>query len=137
MRNVVAFVALASLTMACTHRHQVRTPGPLPEDEVSHGRGALEGAGLGLLAGAAGGAVVGLASGDDPPCADQDLFCLSFSAGDKAAILGLYGAGVGALAGLVIGGLAGSHDVYERDDGPQLGVSASPGGASATASWSF
>ncbi|MBK9036082.1 MAG: hypothetical protein IPL61_33365 [Myxococcales bacterium] len=135
----VLALALAVTATACTHTHQVATTGSLPADSVDHGRGALEGAGIGLLTGAATGAVAGLVDGDDPPCLDTDWFCFRFDAGEKAVVLGLAGGSVGAVAGLVLGALVGSRDTYERTPGwvPLVSTSAAPGAASATATWTF
>ncbi len=141
MRSLLALATLATLssTAACTHHYQVASGRRLPDAQTDHVRGALEGAGVGLLVGAAGGAVVGYASGDDPPCSDESWFCLSFSAGEKAEILGVYAGGLGAVSGLVLGGLIGSRSVYEYADGPvpQVSVVATPGHASASATWRF
>lgn len=138
-RSVAALVlALAVSATACTHTHQVAT-GPLPVATVDHAQGALEGAGLGLLAGAATGAAAGLVDGDDPPCGDADWFCLRLDAGEKAVILGLAGGSVGAVGGLIVGALVGSRHTYERSPGwvPSVSTSAAPGAARATATWTF
>lgn len=131
--------ALSLATVACTHQHQLATAGPLPANTVDHGRGALEGGTLGLLAGGVAGAAAGLIEGDDEPCADEELFCYAWSAKEKAVLLGLVGAGVGSLSGLVLGAAIGSRDVYERAPGwaPKVSASAGPGAARATATWSF
>jgi hypothetical protein len=67
--------------------------------ERSTGRGTrlATGAGVGAFVGLAAGVAAGLAEGDDPPG------FVSFSAGDKALIYGLGGAGLGAVVGMVIG----------------------------------
>jgi len=84
--------------------------------QTSHGRGAVHGFGIGALSGAGLGVVMGLASGDDS-CGDYDLIC--FSAGEKATMGGLLFGGMGAVAGLVIGAIAGSDTVYELDPNAQ------------------
>ena len=136
---IAALAAVATLTSACTHHYKIPAGRDLPDDHTDHVRGALEGAGVGLLAGAATGAVVGFASGDDEPCGAQDFFCLSFTAREKAVGLGLYGAGIGAVGGLVLGGLIGSRTAYEHEDSvvPRVSAVLAPGQASATASWRF
>lgn len=136
---VVAALAVTALASACTHTHQVADPKPMPTDSVDHLRGALEGAGVGTLAGAAAGAVAGFAEGDDPPCGDEEWFCLRFSAGDKAMILGVAGAGSGAMIGLLVGAAIGSTDHYERAPAwrPTVNASVTPSGGQATATWQF
>jgi hypothetical protein len=135
----LAALALAVTAAACTHAHQVATPGPLPADRVDHGQGALEGGAIGLVAGAASGAALGFAEGDDPPCSDGSWFCLSLDREEKAVILGVVGSSVGAVSGLVVGALIGSRHTYERKPGwvPTVATSAAPGTARATATWSF
>ena len=100
---------------------------------VDHGKGAVQGLGLGLLAGIAFGAVGGLAARDDPP----DSF-VGLSAYDKALILGVLFGGAGGLVGLLFGAASGSHDVHVGPArGPALSPTILPGGAGAMASWSF
>ena len=74
---------------------------------VSRGRGALEGAGFGLLAGALAGSLIGVASGNDPPCGAQQFYCVRFNSGEKALggaiVLGLAGAALGAITGALVG----------------------------------
>jgi len=71
-----------------------------------HGRGALDGAVLGVLGGALLGATMGLASGDDT-CNPQQWCIFKFSAAQKAefgaALLGAGGLLIGALVGAAIG----------------------------------
>lgn len=90
--------------------------------QLGHGRsrtnGVLRSAGVGLLAGAG----LGLLMGDDP---EDQLF--AFSAGEKAAALGIVGAGVGAVAGLIAGGGV-AWQAIETD---ALAVSVEPAGATA------
>ncbi|MBA3499035.1 MAG: hypothetical protein H0T65_01595 [Deltaproteobacteria bacterium] len=93
--------------------------------DVSHGRGAIEGLGIGGGIGIVTGAVIGLASGDDE-CGDDHGGCfLAFSAGEKAMILGVVLGGLGGLVGLVVGAAKGSTTVYEH---PRSGVSVRVGG---------
>jgi len=70
----------------------------------------------GLLIGGAAGALIGFASGDD----SKDEF-LAFTAGEKALGLGIFGGGLGALTGLIVGLAAhktfvihGKKENYER-----------------------
>lgn len=70
----------------------------------------------GLLIGSAAGALIGLASGND----SKDEF-LAFSAGEKALGLGIFGGGIGAITGLIIGAAAhktftihGKKENYDR-----------------------
>ena len=77
-----------------------------------HGRGAREGAVIGLAAGATAGALVGFASGDDGPCGNFSCV-VGFTAGQKAAIGGVLGAVSGTLIGLAVGALLGHVDRYE------------------------
>lgn len=140
MRTALGLVVgLALLSSACTHQYKVARGRPLPATQVDRARGALEGAGLGVLAGVTGGAVFGYLAGDDPPCTDSQWFCIRFSAEDKALFMGAFGAGVGAASGLVIGALTGSTSEYAYEDGvvPQVQVVAAPGQASASAAWKF
>lgn len=105
----------------------VATPGEptrllLPEVRgyavTRRGRGALEGAVIGVAVGALAGALFGASQGSDPApvamCTNLDggMICTTIgghglSAGEKAAItavgLGVTGAGVGALIGLLVG----------------------------------
>ena len=74
---------------------------------VRKGKGALEGMGLGLIYGAVFGAGLGLAQGDD-----NEGSWFRLSAGQKAALLGITFGGAGFLAGLPIGTIAGSKDIY-------------------------
>jgi len=61
------------------------------------GRWALAGTLSGMVVGGA----IGYAAGDDE--CDGSIFCISFSAEEKALISAILGSGVGALAGWVIG----------------------------------
>lgn len=93
--------------------------------DVSHARGALEGLGLGVGIGALTGGAIGLASGDDD-CSNEDHGCfLEFSAGEKAAILGILLGGLGGLVGLVVGAAKGSTTIYEHS---RAGVTVRVGG---------
>jgi len=146
LQHLLIALALAGMatSTACTHRHAVtrseldvvarsgqayRADGtrifnnePWLEDDLdrvyqtSHARGAVEGMGIGALSGAAVGVLIGLAAGDDD-CGEGDFLC--FSTGEKAQLGGLALGGVGAVAGLLFGALAGSKDVYELEIGSQ------------------
>ena len=137
MRMSLALAAAATLATACTHTHQVAAPAPLPAEHVSHGRGALEGLGIGAASGAAAGALAGLASGSDGD--GESFLALSWSAGEKALLLGTAGTIVGAAVGAVVGAVRGSRDTYERPPAWVPNVAATPtaGGAAATAAWHF
>jgi hypothetical protein len=79
-------------------------------------RGALEGAGLGLLGGAALGAVIGYSQSNQ--CVNPENGCDEggyggLNHGGRAIVLGTAGALIGALAGAVIGRFRG-RDVYSR-----------------------
>ncbi len=110
-------------------------------ETVNHGRGLLEGLGIGALTGATVGAVVGFAAGDDPECEQGSWFCLRFSAGEKATFGAVTFGAAGAAAGAVIGLIAGSRDVYEEpaEDGalPRVTVTPAAGGATGALTWSF
>lgn len=81
------------------------------------GKGALDGLGLGVVIGGLTGAVIGLASGDDDP----DLL-FAFKASEKAMVGGIGLGLLGGIVGLVVGGVAGSEEVYQIDRGPQSGT---------------
>jgi hypothetical protein len=100
------------LLLSDTTRQLSIKRGAITRLEISHGMttDAGSGARTGLLIGAAVGAFAGFSSGDD-----QSGF-IRFSAGDKALMLGLAGAGFGAL----VGALAGSSP-HERWDRVPLG----------------
>jgi hypothetical protein len=67
------------------------------------GLGGLEGAVLGAVIGAVAGTVIGRPfMSDDAPCDDPHL-CVRFTAGEKAAFIGLLGGIAGALLGMRIG----------------------------------
>lgn len=72
--------------------------------DVKRGRsaraGALRGAGLGFLIGGGAGVIAGYADGDDPPS------WFSFTAEEKAALLGIAGGGVGVIVGAAIGAVS-------------------------------
>ncbi len=78
----------------------------------NHPKGAFEGLFWGLTGGFLIGASIGLASGDDPPCNDG-LFCLSFTAEEKAMIGGTFFGAVGTLYGFFGGLIKGSKEVYK------------------------
>lgn len=108
-------------------------------EHVSHGMGALEGLGLGVLIGGGVGAVSGLASGDDR-CDDTENECdvFNFTAGEKAILFGILIGGVGGLVGLAVGAVKGSKDVYSFGASQQYRVTPSgpPGSAvGATITW--
>ncbi|MCE9577777.1 MAG: hypothetical protein K8W52_31880 [Deltaproteobacteria bacterium] len=138
--RALLLAALAVTTSACTHHYKIAAGRELPEDRTDHVDGALQGAGIGLLAGASSGVVLGLAAGDDPPCSvGDDWFCPGLSRDAKAVILGASGAVIGAASGAVIGAIVGRTETYEYADGavPRISATLAPGGASATAAWSF
>lgn len=70
------------------------------------GKGALEGLGVGILIGFSAGAVIGLTSGDDEPG------FLSFTAEEKASILGVTFGALGGIFGLIAGATSGHKDVF-------------------------
>jgi hypothetical protein len=80
-------VPLSTVTRLAVHRG-LRSPG----------EGAMRGAGYGFLVGAGTGVAAGVLQGDDPP----ENF-ISFSAADKALILGAVMGGVGAAVGAIAG----------------------------------
>jgi hypothetical protein len=95
--------------------------------ETSHGLGAVQGLGIGIGIGAGLGIVMGFASGDDE-CNDEsgEGGCwFSFSAGEKATILGVVFGGAGGLLGLIVGAMKGSTTIYEQ---PGSNVSVRVGG---------
>lgn len=73
---------------------------------TSHGKGALEGLGSGLLAGALIGATLGFMSGDDPPG------FLSYTAAEKAVISGIGLGALGSILGLLGGAISGHKDIF-------------------------
>jgi hypothetical protein len=76
-------------------------------------RGALEGAGLGLLFGGVAGAVIGFASGDDPGVGKGGFEeIVAYTAGQKAFGYGIVLGGAGGLLGLYIGAAVGSKDKF-------------------------
>lgn len=76
----------------------VVVPGPDIQQVVIAGKSKiLQSMGMGVVVGAGIGAFIGLASGDDPPG------FLSFSAGEKAAMLGTLFGGAGLIVGLTVG----------------------------------
>lgn len=66
----------------------------------------LKGLGIGILAGAASGALLGFLSGDDKSSGYWDIF--TFTAGEKALVLGASLGAVGGATGGVIGALKGT-----------------------------
>ena len=79
-----------------------------------HGRGAIEGLGLGLLSGVVVGALGGYVTGDDP--SRQDLnedFSIRFTRNENALVWGIIGGGLGGLLGLLVGAISGHVDRYE------------------------
>lgn len=74
----------------------------------STGAGIVQGLGIGILAGAAFGALVGFADGDDP----SGQF-LSFTAGEKALLLGTGFGIMGAVTGAIVGGIIGQRTDYK------------------------
>lgn len=137
---VAAAVALLAATAAaCTSHHRIAAGHPLPPASTDHLKGALQGAGAGFLAGAAVGAMVGYAHGDDVPCEEREdpIFCISFTAKQKAGIGAVYGALPSAVLGLVIGAAVGSRDVYEHEEVPRITATVGGGQVTAGASWSF
>lgn len=79
---------------------------------VSHGKGALQGLGIGFLVGALAGAVAGYAGGDDPPG------WFSMTAAQKAGIGGVALGGLGALIGPFVGAGVGHRDIYRFEAPP-------------------
>ena len=77
---------------------------------VSHGKGALQGFGIGVLSGAVTGAFLGIADGDDPRSDGFNI--MRFSAAQKAAMGAVVLGGLGGLAGLPLGASVGSRDIY-------------------------
>jgi len=72
-----------------------------------HGRGALQGIGIGLLSGGGGGALVGLMS--STTCGKDDWFC---GPGFNAAVFGVFFGAIGGAIGLVTGTARGHRTVY-------------------------
>ena len=98
--------------------------------DVRHGRGAIEGLGIGGGIGVGIGVLVGLASGDDEcdsETSDHGGCWFSFSAGDKAMIGGILLGGLGGFLGLIVGAMKGSTIIYEQ---PSSGISVRVGGTS-------
>ena len=82
--------------------------------DVHRASGAFEGAGLGFLTGFGVGALAGFAAGSDPfqsPNTDAGTF--SFTAAEKALVLGVAGGVVGLGLGTLVGALVGHRDVVE------------------------
>ena len=106
---------------------------------VDRGRGALEGLGLGALIGAGVGVIGGFASGDDECDEDGGDWCiLTFTAEQKAVLLGLVFGGLGGMVGLVAGAVRGSHDVYSFGSEQQFKVTPTgPPGSVAGATITF
>jgi hypothetical protein len=103
--------------------------------DVNHGRGALDGALIGGLTGLAFGAVLGFAAGDD----ECDDFCiLTFTAEEKAALIGSTFGIVGAGTGAIIGAIVGSRDVYTFGDSREVRITPSgPRGSVAGVTFQF
>jgi hypothetical protein len=103
-----------------------------------HGRGFVEGLGVGALSGVAVGAALGLASGDDK-CAEDSFCFFQFSAGEKAAIFGIALGGIGLALGGAIGAVAGSRDVHEIGPAyvPRVTATLAPGHTGGGLAWSF
>jgi hypothetical protein len=122
------FVTLA----ACTVHFKVHD-GPVPPPEVDHIRGAIHGLGFGLLGGVAAGAAI-FSTAKDCPKDEAELDC-TIGVGVGGVVVG----SLTVIAGAVIGGIAGSTGIYEPapDWVPTLKATATPGGGSAAASWSF
>ena len=78
---------------------------------INGGSKVLKGMGWGFVIGGGAGALIGLASGDDPPC-NQDQFICAFhlSAGQKALLGGVLGGGLGLLVGTIVGIASSSAD---------------------------
>ncbi|HWZ27473.1 MAG TPA: hypothetical protein VNX15_02870 [Gemmatimonadales bacterium] len=93
------------------------------------GKGAL----VGFLIGAGSGVIGGLASGDDPPTS-----FVRFSAGDKAALLGVLFGGVGAGFGALVGSGMTDDDWHEVSPSTvRLSVRVAPGRAGLGVAISF
>jgi hypothetical protein len=95
--------------------------GMVPDEEivtitdVSHGRGALQGLGIGAAAGIATGMVAGFASGDDN-CDNEDHGCFfELTAEAKAMIFGVLLGALGGGVGLIVGAVKGSTTIYARE----------------------
>lgn len=83
---------------------------------TQHGRGALDGLGVGLLMGGAGGAMIGFGLGS--ACSEDDLLC---DPGFYAAISGALFGALGGLVGGAIGSARGHRTVYRLStDGQPL-----------------
>ena len=97
------------------------------------GRGVAIGAAVGIGVGI----LWGLASGDDPPCSGGlDCVVPRFSAGEKAFFRAFILAPVGALAGLLAGGLT-TSEYWERVvPAPVRGVSVIPVHGGLAMQWS-
>jgi hypothetical protein len=127
------------------------TEAPIPAMAVktvirsNMGRSVGKGAGFGALTGFLVGGAMGLASGDDHCQESDDNPCyLVLSARDKALILGLAMASVGAGVGALIGLASGRREVFEvpqwRDYSlnlPDVAIVPIRGGAAGGLSWKF
>jgi hypothetical protein len=83
---------------------------------VSHGKGALQGFGIGVLAGAVTGAAFGLADGGDRR--NEGLTLIRFTAAQRAAMGATVFGGLGGLAGLPLGASMGSKDIFRFQASP-------------------
>jgi hypothetical protein len=107
-----------------------------------HGRGAGEGAVIGLGVGALAGMAFGLSAAESTTCGDDDLACGLvdiFADAGVAAYSLMGGALIGTVTGAVLGGTIGHrrYDVYEASPVPQVGVAPTAGGVQASAAWRF
>jgi hypothetical protein len=75
---------------------------------VRHGRGALDGALIGLVAGGLSGVLLGYSAGDSRNLDDCGYPC---KAGDKAQFAGLIFAGIGTAVGALVGAAVGHRDL--------------------------
>ena len=105
--------------------------------EVRRRPGMGRGVAIGAAVGIGVGILWGLASGDDPPCSGGlDCVVRRYSAGEKAFFRAFILAPVGALAGLLAGGLT-TSEYWERVVGaPVRGVSVIPVDGGLAMQWS-
>jgi len=127
-----AVTAVAVATPGGITFYDKRTGGLVPMHEiskvtdVSHGRGAVEGLGIGGGVGVLTGAVIGLASGDDACEPGQDCV-FAFSAGEKAVLGGVVLGAIGGGLGLIVGAMKGSATIYTRSSQPAVRLIGPPG----------